>query len=238
MDKQGVLQVEARENDGDDDIPFAKIPKQVTILMDGDASATQIMAVFDAYAGDIDDGDVEGIEVVLDGPKRATLATGEGIHATGPMVQELVEVQHEHDIIGYRREAYPVLPSVHLTLVPADFNEVVSVADRYRNDDGIDDVGVRSGGFILVRDEVNEDPELTAARESFVQEVALRFRLRGAVVSGRGPLELTVTPSDRAALRRFVERNALKHTLGRVLVHTWVECCVRVKPALIGKVAL
>lgn len=132
-------------------IPFAKIPKHVRILMEPDASAAQVMAVFDAYHGDVDDGDIESIEVVLDGPKRATLATAEGIHATSPMVQELVDVLHEDDTIEYRREAYPVGRSVYLTLVPADFDQVVSVADRYRNVDGIDYVGVSSGGFSLVR---------------------------------------------------------------------------------------
>jgi len=76
-DVPGVIQVTATENDGgDNDIPFAKIAKHVRILMDAGASATQILAVFDAYEGDIDDGDVEAVEIELEGPKRATLATG------------------------------------------------------------------------------------------------------------------------------------------------------------------
>jgi hypothetical protein len=222
-DLSGVVKVEAVENGGDNDIPFAKIPKHVTILMDADASTTQIMAVFDAYDGDIDDGDVGGIDVVLDAPKRATLATGEDIHATTSMVDELVTVQREDRIIEYRREVYPVLASVHLSLASGDFDDVVAVADRYRNDDEIDDVEVSSGDFALVRDEVNEDPEFTAAREKFVQQVALHFQLRGALVAGRGPLRLAVAPSDQAALRRFVERRPGAHGLGRVRVSTNAE---------------
>lgn len=186
--------------------------------MDADASATQIMAVFDAYEGDIDDGDVEGIEVVLDGEKHATLATGADIHATEAMVDELVEVQHQDDLIEYLREAYPVLPAVHLTLTSSGFDDVVAAADRYRNVDDIELVGVRSGDFALVRDEVNEDPEFTAARERFVHEVALRFRLRGALVAGRGPLRLAVAPSDQAALRQFVDLSPAANGLGRILV--------------------
>ena len=217
-DMPGVLRVDARENDGDNDLPFAKTPKHVSILMDAEVSASQIMAVFDEYDGDIDDGDVDVIEVVLDGPKEATLATGEDIHATESMVDELVEAQHEKEVIEYRREAYPVLRSVLLTLAPAGFDAVVSAADRYRNDDEVDDITVASGDFILIRDEVNEDLEFTANRERFVQEVALHFQLMGAVVGGRGPLKMEVAPSDRSALRRFVQRSPHARGLGRILI--------------------
>ncbi len=219
-DMSGVIKVEAAESDGDDDVPFATSPKHLKILMDADAAATQIMAVFDAYEGDIDEGEIGGIEVVLDGPKRATLATGAGIHATDLMVEDLVEARDDDAIVRYRRQAYPTLPSVSLTLAQADFDQVVSVADRYRNVDQIDLVEVVSGGFILIRDEVNEDPTFTEARERFVHTVSERFRLTGAVVSGRGPLELVVSPTDKMALLEYVEAHAPAQTLGRIVVRT------------------
>lgn len=222
-DEPGVIKVDARESDGDDGIPFAKVPKHVTILMDADASATQIMAVFDAYDGDIDDGDVEGIEVVLDGPKRATLSTGEGIHAAHLMAQELVEAQDDSDVIEYRREAHPVLPGVYLTLVPLEFDEVVSLADRYRNTEGIEYVQLVSGGFLLIRDEVDEDLTITEARERFVQRANLRFRLTGAVIAGRGPLKLFVAPAQRHALQEYVDNNAATRTLGRIIVRATAQ---------------
>lgn len=216
----GVIKVNATESDGDNDIPFATIPKTIEITMEADASETQVMAVLDTYEDDINDGDVESIEVVLDGPKHATLATGADIHATAAMVHDLVEMQVDKSIIEYRREAYPVLPSVYLALGSGDFDDVVATADRYRNVKGIESVSVSSDDFALVRDEVNEDLKLTAARQRFVQDVALQFRLRGALVAGRGPLRLAVATSDQAALRRFVERSPDARGLGRVQVGT------------------
>jgi hypothetical protein len=219
-EKPGVIKVEASEGGGEDDIPFATSPKHLRILMDADASATQIMAVFDAYEGDIDDDEIELIEVVLEGPKRATLATGQGIHATDLMVDDLIEARDDDTIIKYRREAYPTLPSVYLTMAPADFDQVVAVADRYRNVDEIEDVEVESGDFYLVRDEINEDPSFTEARERFVHRVSRRFRLTGAVVAGRGPLKLIVSPTDRTALLEYVDAHSRAQTLGRIALRT------------------
>jgi hypothetical protein len=214
----GVLMVEAREDDGDDDIPGARIPKHVMVLMEGDASAAQVMAVFNAYEDDIDDGDVGAVEVRLKGPKQATLSTGGGIHATEVMVRELVEAQQDGTITGYRRQASPVLPSVRLDLVPVGFDEVVSVADRYVDVEGIELVEVISGGFVLIRDAVNEDLALTKARERFARQVNARFRLTGAVVSGRGPLELFVVPHQTAAAREYVDNVTPGQGLRRVIV--------------------
>lgn len=219
-DEPGVIEVDASENEGDDLVPGMRIPKHVNILMDAEASATQVMSVFDALAGDVDDGDVDEIEVVLDDPKRATLATGAGVHATDVMVEELVEAACDDRIIKYRREAYPTLPGVSITLGPADFDDVVSVADRYREVDEIEFVEVVSGGIVLIRDEVNEDPSFTGARERFVHAVSRRFRLTGAVVSGRGSLDLAVAPADSAALLRYVDAHAAEKTLGRIVVRT------------------
>jgi hypothetical protein len=187
--------------------------------MDADVSAPQIMAVFDEYDDEVDSGDVYFIEVVIDGPKEATLATGEGVHATDRMVEELVEAGHDDEIVGYLREAFPVGPSVYLDLVPVGYNEVVAVADRYRSVEGIDDVTVASGDFVLIRS-VDDDQVRVAARERLVRSVHLRFRLTGAVVSGRGPLELCVAPADLRAVRRYVNGNAPAQTLGKVIVRT------------------
>ena len=136
------------------------------------------------------------------------------------MVNELVHMQDDDDILQYRREAHPVLPSVHLTLASGDFDDVVAVADGYRDADDIDFVTVISGDYVLIRDEVNEDPKFTAARERFVHQVALQFRLRGAVVSGRGPLKTGRGSSDQAAVRRLVERSTEVGALGQVQVVT------------------
>ncbi len=60
-DLPGVIQVAVRENSGSDGIPFATIPKNVSVLMEADASADDVEAVFDEYADEIDDGDVDSV---------------------------------------------------------------------------------------------------------------------------------------------------------------------------------
>lgn len=206
-DLPGVLGVEIREADvADDDIPFATVPRDVEVRMDADASSAEVMAVFDAYDGAIDDGEVRIIDVVLEGSKRATLSTGEGVHAAEEMVDDLVDSQQDAGVVEYRREAYPVFPAVHIALAEGDFDDVVAAADGRAalEEPGI--LTVVAGQFVLVRDEVNEDLELTSAREDLVLAVAERFRLRGALVSGRGPVRLAVARTDEAAVRQFVDR--------------------------------
>jgi len=217
-DEPRVIRVRVEESDGDSNVPFARVPKYVTVWMDSDAASEEVMAVFDAYDDEIDDGDVGSVDVILDGPKRATLSSGEGIHVTVEMVDELVDAQHDDAVLEYRREAYPVLPSVSLVLAPTDFGGVVAVADGYRDAEGIEVVNVVSGDFYLSRDEVNENHLITTAREELVHLVGSRFQLRGAVVSGRGPLELIVAPADEEAVRRFVARDPVAGPMGSVVV--------------------
>jgi hypothetical protein len=219
--KPGVVSVVARENEGDDAIPFEKIPKTTEIVMEPDATVALLLAVFDEYDGEVDDGDVEGITVALGDSNRATLSTGEGIHATDRMLEELVEAGHDDEVIGYRREAFPVVPSVSLTLVPVGFNEFVSVADRFRNLEGIDDVGVHSGAFVFVWN-IDGDQARFAARQQLAQMVDHRFGLTGAVVSGRGPLKLLVAPDDREAVGRCVARTP-SPMVGKVIVGAKVQ---------------
>jgi len=212
------VSVTAQESDGDDDIPFAKTPKQVTVVMEGNATTEQISTVFEAYE-DVDDGDLESIELVLKGPKRATLVTGQGIHAADGMVRDLVSAQHDDNVTNYLREAVPALPSVSLTLATGGFDGVVEVADRYHGDKSLESVTVASGDFALDRDDENGDPALVEARQQFVQQADRRFHLTGALVSGRGPLTLATTSRDRAALRHYVRVNA-SESLGRVVVRS------------------
>ncbi|MFC5731162.1 MULTISPECIES: hypothetical protein [Nocardioides] len=49
---------------------------------------------------------------------------------------------------------------------------------------------------VLIRDGINEDLRITRAREELVQRLESRFTLRGAVVSGSGPLEVIVAPAQ------------------------------------------
>ena len=217
-DKPGVIRVVATEADGDDDLLFQSPPKSVKVRMEEDATASQVLAVFAAFKSHVESDEVSGVQVVLDGPKRVTLVTGAGTHATATMSRDLVAAQHDSDITQYRRQADPVLPSVELTLVPLDLEAVVAVANRYRDADEIDLVEVLSGGFTLIRDEVNEDLAFTDARERFVRRVNLRFDLTGAVIAGRGPLRVFVAPGHLAALREYVRSNLPAGTLGRVVV--------------------
>lgn len=96
--------------------------------------------------------------------------------------------------------------------------EVVTIADRYVDAEGIELVAVISGGFILIRDAVNEDLALTKARERFARQINAQFRLTGAVVSGHEQLELFVVPHQTAAAREYVDHVTPGQGLRRVIV--------------------
>jgi hypothetical protein len=226
--RPGVVDVSVSEGDGgDDDIPFASPAKRVDVTMAGDASAEEVLAVFDAYDDAIDDGDVGAVEVRLVGV-RAALASGEGVHATPEAVADLVTAAQLY--VSYRREAYPTLPSVEIRLLPGDFATVLATADRYpdlgtrapggdeQDGTGVDEVQVTSGTFLLIRDAVNEDLAVTSARERLVTRVERLFDLTGAVVSGRGPLRIHVPEGQRAAVEDLVDRNPEAALVGRVVV--------------------
>lgn len=206
-DDPGVIEVSVTENHGDDDWVWTKITKDVQVTMEADATADEIMAVFDAYDGPIEDGAVVGVEVILAGDKNAVLASGEGVHVTRAAVDDLVAAEADDGVLEYRREAYPTLPSVYLDIADADFDAVAATADRYRGSDDLESVTVRSGAFVLVRDEINDDLRVTSARERLVRRVADRFSVLGAVVTGRGPLKLRVASADVDPVRRLVSRN-------------------------------
>ncbi|WP_395659981.1 hypothetical protein [Nocardioides sp.] len=213
-DKPGVLSVSVERADGDDALPFQRVPNYVTVRMAGDATAEQVRDVLHAYDDDIDDGDVGSVDVVLDGPKHATLSVGEGIHVADEVVDDLVAAQTDTTVATYLREAYPVLPSVHITVPATNFAGVQAVADRYQvvkdadGSDAVENVEVVSGRFLLIRDAGNEDLTITTSREDLVEKVADRFTLLGAAVGGRGPLELWAAPVDVRAVSRMADRVA------------------------------
>ncbi|WP_418061220.1 hypothetical protein [Pimelobacter simplex] len=221
-DQPGVIKVEVRdEGVADHDIPLATVPRIVTVTMAEDATSDQVLAVFGAYDDQIDEGDVISVEVTLSGPRAATLASGEGVHVTEEGVADLLDAQHDPAVVTYRRDDVPTGPGVSVELTPTDFAGVVARADRYRDEAGLDAVSVTSGDLVLVRDRVNEEPRVTAAREELVRALAQRFAVRGATVTGRGPLRVVVAPQDRAAARRFVAVAAREDDepgLGRVVV--------------------
>ena len=217
-DMAGVLEVEVTENEGDDLTPFAKIPMTVDVLMDADASATQILAVFDEYADEVADGHVQGIELVMDSRNQATLVTGADTHATDEMVEDLLEAGRDANIIEYRRMADPVLPAVEIALSDAGLDDVVAVADRYRDVKEVELVQVASNDFIVIRDEVNADPALEDAREQFVTQINQRVSLTGAVVSGRGVLRLYVATTDLQTALGYLNRQQNITPLGKVNV--------------------
>ncbi|KRF11329.1 hypothetical protein ASG90_16335 [Nocardioides sp. Soil797] len=216
-DKPGVVSVEANEEDGDDGIPWDnRVIGNVRVQMSADATAEQVSAVFEEYDDDKDDRTVIVVEVVLGGKKKATLTTGEGVHADEAMVAGLVEAQGDPTITGYRRDATPALPGVEMTLEATSFSDVLSAADRHPD---IDLVQVRGGGFLLIRDRVNARPAITSGREEFVTGVLRHHELTGAVVSGRGSLDLFASPADLKQVQAYVDSHRTP-SLKRVVVRS------------------
>lgn len=219
-DKPGVIEVSAAEVDvGDDDLPFATVAKKVTVSMESDVTSAEVMAVFDEYADEVEDGDVEVVELTLDGPKAVTLTFGgEGSHLSEEIVDDLVDAQRDEDVLAYERETGQWLRTLNVELAPIDFAGVVRWADRYAD---VDSVGVTSGDFYVGRSEyTGDDPRIGEARERLALRIDEKFDLRGAEVSSSGPLKLTVAAADLEAVRKWVAGDPLAETVGSVVVTT------------------
>jgi zona occludens toxin (predicted ATPase) len=216
-DKSGVVRVDAHEAQGDDFIPFADPPAGVDVRMESDVTTQEVMSVFEAYYDDIDNGDVDVVTVVLEGTKHASLVAGLGTEATEEMVEDLVAAQHDEEVVSYARVAIPARRDVEIELVPLEFHEVAAIADRYREDDDVRAFQLDAGPMLLIWDSYNENLTRTAARERFVLLAEERYRLGGASVAGRGPLDIFVAPGDIRAVSTLAARS--HQTLGKVRVH-------------------
>ena len=190
----------------------------VSVLMDQDATVDEVWGVFKALDDAVEDGDVEVIMVTVGG-KPAALATGESIQCEHWMVEDLLMARRDDQVVGYLFEDFPVLPSVRIELVPLPFDKSLAYADRYRQHETLESVTIVSGWFLLVRDSGNENQDITNARQEMVEHVGQHFELRGAQVTGRGPLSLYVAPSDVDAVERYVARVATPD-VGKVVVRT------------------
>lgn len=211
----GVVEVRGWQEAGDG-LPFVmQVPVAVEVVMQEDATAGQILDVFEAYDDDIDAEVVSSIEVRLGGPVRATLAAGGGIHVSEGMVDDLVAAQHDAAIARYRRQvdrlfaSGPTVPdlqqSVELALVSGGFDEVLDAVARYRSAEGITMVTVESEGFALSVDDVMGEAELTDGIVRLMRIVGDQFALRAAALGSSSSLTLWVDAVDVSAARRLVE---------------------------------
>lgn len=213
-----VRRVEVREFTGDP-LPWQRPSREATVSMEEDATADEVAAVFAAYGDDDGSLDIGAVTVLLDGPKHVRLLVGGSEQrVTRAMIEQVVAAQTDPDIVRYRREEVAVIPSVSIVLQPTTFDEVVRVADGYTDEDPGLIVDVESAGFRLGRDPVNEDQDFVARREALVLRLAAQVPLRGALVSGRGPLRLRVRPGDEALVRRLIRSDPAAADVARIVV--------------------
>lgn len=219
-----VVSVNVHQQDSSDHgIPFARIPNDVLVVMDRDASADEVVAVFAALERDIDDGDVGYVEINLLDDDRVVLATGSGVQGSEAMARDLLWARDNDDIKRYRRDSYPVLPSVDVILESPDLGAAKALVDRYRDDEEIESISVVAGSFLLIRDIGNDPPEAYDQRVSLLVRVADLFELIGGSATNGSPLHLCVKKQDRAALERYLSTDPEALALGRVVVRTDVR---------------
>ena len=217
QDLAGVVRIEARENGGSDGFPFAQIPTNLAVLMEPDATADEIKAVFDEYADEIDDGVVDSVTVTVNDAAQATLAAGEEIQPSAQMIELLVEAANDDRVTSYLHEAFPVNPTISIALTGLGFADVAAITERYRSLAFVDGADARSGPFYVGRD-VDDDRARVEARLRLAAEVDRRFGLTGASVTDVIPLDLYVAPADLAAARAFVVDKFDHAVVGQVTV--------------------
>ncbi|QWC84104.1 hypothetical protein KLP28_10845 [Nocardioidaceae bacterium] len=205
-DLPGVVEVRVPKNGGEADIPFSRPAHRAKIVMVNDATAEQILAVFEALGDDVDDDDLTGIELGFLDDDSATLTTGASTRATQRMAEELVEARDDPDVVAYARTAAPVLREVYVELDDPGLEPALAAADSYLGRPDITSVTVVAGGFLLIRDRVNGRPALAAARERLALAVDREIGLTGAAVTGRGTLKLCATLEDVASVKGYLEQ--------------------------------
>ena len=211
----GVADAVAR-TDGDDDIPFDDAGEvYANVVLEGGATADEVRAVLDQLV----EADIATAKVQMAGPKSVMLELDGSLDDRRHVAEDLVAACDDAEVLSYQREAFSWWSSVSVQLSTADFDHVVAAADRYGDAGNPEEVHVTAGRFRIARDRAN-DPALTDARIRFVQRVDDEFRVTGAVVSGRAPLELWATWKRRDALRAFVAGDPEAQGLGPVVVRT------------------
>ena len=203
----GVVEVRVLTSGGEADIPFSQPAQRAKVTMAADASAAELVAVFEAFADDVEAEDLTSIEVRFADDDSATLSTGSGILGTPRMAEELVDARDDPELIAYARVAAPVVREVYLELRDPRLQSALAAADRYLERRDIDIVTVQAGGFLLIRDRINARLAVTAARERLTTEVDEQIGLTGAAITGRGPLKLCAAPGDVAEVERYLDRD-------------------------------
>lgn len=215
-----VIDVAVTADDGDDGLPFPlmRITQDVEVVMPEDATAEAVSDVLAAYADDIEDGDVLGVTIRLQGA-RTVLITCCGTQANDAVIADFLEAAQDPHVMSYSREAVPVLSIIEVALEPLPFDDVAAYLVRYGSIEPAEHVSVESGDFLIIRDEQFGERSLARidARVQVVSRLVRKFGLAGAAIADRSALELRLdVPSDEAAVRRYLAETTDDAAIGKV----------------------
>lgn len=209
-DLAGVAHVDVEEPEGDDAIPFQHFLNEVTVTMDGNATADQVKDVLHAYDDDIDDGDVGSVELTVPGAggARATLRLGQEVHVDDAAVDEVVDAVGDPQVRSYVREVSPGGRStLTVTLRQTSLRDAVAYAEQFADGPPVRAVDVVSGPF-YVRRQLPSGEQARALRDRRTQ-VALRlderYDLDEVLLVDRATFVVRLAdPSERRAVRDYL----------------------------------
>lgn len=189
----------------DKDLPVDPDSRVVEVTMQPEASATEVLAVFDAYSDFIEGDDLGAVAVVLESPNRPRLAAGNGGSPTGPMVEALLAARDDADSEHFTLYVDADKPRVtHRLRNEASFASVAKNAEAHAALKGVKQVLVSAGSRSLALT-TNEDQNVVArARAELVTVLDSDFDLVEARVDGSGDLTLVVEPQSLPAATVFV----------------------------------
>ena len=210
-DADSVVDVTVLENDGDGlPFPLMRAPQDVEVQMTDDATTGEVSAVLDAYADDVDDGDVLAVTVNLESPRRQ-LITCCGSRAGEAVIDDFLEAAADPHVRSYRREVLDCCSTVEVEVEPMPFEDLVARLTRYAAVEPVESVTVDAGAFVVIRDEQFGPASVARidARVRVVSRLVDAVPLAGAVIADRSPLELRLDDAaDEPRVRRLLAETA------------------------------
>ncbi|GAA5150028.1 hypothetical protein GCM10023340_26280 [Nocardioides marinquilinus] len=224
-DLPAVLDVVATESSGDDGLPFPlmRIGNGVDVVLRTDSDARAVAEVLDAYADDVDDGDVDAVSVSLRDRDATLVACCDG-WPDDAAVTDFLAAAHDPVVRSYSRVVRPEGSDVEVELEPLAFADVVARLDAHRGVGPAGWVRVGSGGFSLTWNDGLDAERLARleARTELVIRLDDELGLAEAHVSDRGPLALRLDdPDDELAARRLLAGVEDRAVVGTVRLREW-----------------
>lgn len=177
----GVIAVKVRGSQWESEVPT----NDVDVLMKRTSRPEDLMAVADAYADDLKEGNVMMLSVVIEGgANRARLYVFDSSGTSLAMAKDVLAAAHDPHLLRYELGTPDQPHGLDFALANADLPTLADAVASKRGIKGVEFVYGESGAFGIRWDPFTEDTQLTRRRLTFCLEMNRHIPLTGAGIDG------------------------------------------------------